>query len=430
MSVPPRVELPVTQLLPPPFPVIGAHFAAAAIWAVAGGLGLIGVGPDLAQGAFLSPRVLAVTHLFTLGWMTTVITGVLHQIFPAFLGIAPRSVAAIRGALLSHTAGVAALVAGLLTGRAGWQGAGWLLIGAAVLGTVWNLLSRRHQAARNRQLGSFVAAAFTNLGLAMVIAAVRIGDGLGLWTSPRLPLLAAHFHLAAAGFATMVAFGAGSRMIPMFLSAVGPAEESLRWVPGLLGSGTVVFGAGMVCDWPAAVWLGAVLMVIAAARFLALAAQWSRSRTRRVPDPASGLILMALTALTLALPTGVAALASGAGNPQLLISYVVLLILGWLTSLILGVSFRVVPTLIWHHRFAARMGRPGTPTLPALLMPPVGWAVLGCHGLGLVGLVTGILGGQGRLSQGSAVLITMALGLTALHHLRIALHRGSGDPRH
>ncbi|MGD8319629.1 MAG: hypothetical protein PVJ02_04230 [Gemmatimonadota bacterium] len=48
------------------------------------------VAPDLAGGPFLSPRVVAVTHLFTLGWITTSIMGALYQPLPVALGESVR----------------------------------------------------------------------------------------------------------------------------------------------------------------------------------------------------------------------------------------------------------------------------------------------------------------------------------------------------
>lgn len=60
------------------------------LFLVLGGLGLVVVAPDLAGGPFLSPRVVAVTHLFTLGWITTSIMGALYQPLPVALGESVR----------------------------------------------------------------------------------------------------------------------------------------------------------------------------------------------------------------------------------------------------------------------------------------------------------------------------------------------------
>ena len=77
---------------PPPFRLPGIHFIGGIVWLALGGAGLVAVAPLLARGQFLSPSVIAVTHLFTLGVITGSIFGALYQFYPMSLGAAPRSV--------------------------------------------------------------------------------------------------------------------------------------------------------------------------------------------------------------------------------------------------------------------------------------------------------------------------------------------------
>ena len=72
--------------LAPPLRLPGSHFALALAFWLAGSVGLVLVAPDLAGGRFTAPRVAAVTHLFTLGWVTTSILGALYQFLPVALG--------------------------------------------------------------------------------------------------------------------------------------------------------------------------------------------------------------------------------------------------------------------------------------------------------------------------------------------------------
>ena len=419
-----RPALPLAQPSPPPFPLIAGHFGAGFSWLLVGSVGLLWSAPALARGSFLDPRLLAVTHLVTLGWLTTVITGVLYQIFPAMLGVSARSV---RVALLSfgaQTLGTLLLAVGLLTGHGPLAAAGWTALFLAVFGTAWNLLPQRRRAPRNRQLGIYVSYAHMGFGLAMGVAGARIGDALGWWSTPRLGLIAAHFHLAAVGFATMTAFGVGSRMIPMFLGAHDGAEWPLRWLPRILASGTVVFSIGMIGALPAAAWAGAAIMAGGAGLFLWSGARWFCGRARRALDPATSLILAALVWLALALPLGFDALARGLSRPAVLTSYAVILLLGWLTALVLGISYRVLPTLTWHHRFAAHAGKPGTPTLPDLVRPAFGWATLLLHSAGILALTGGLHRSQTLVLQIGAGLFCAAVVAAAAHHIRMMTLRG------
>src|SRR5690606_4709530 len=117
----------------------------AIVWLVLGAIGLVIVAPLLAQGQFLAPRVIAVTHLFTLGVITSSIFGALYQFYPMSLGASPRSVpAGVAGAWLLHF-GSALLGGGLWYRVPALPAAGRLpLLG--VIGIVaWNLLPHRRR---------------------------------------------------------------------------------------------------------------------------------------------------------------------------------------------------------------------------------------------------------------------------------------------
>ncbi|NJD11513.1 MAG: hypothetical protein FIB01_14130, partial [Gemmatimonadetes bacterium] len=58
-------------------------------------MGLAGIAPDLAAGLYPLPRVQAITHLFTLGWITLSVQGALYQFLPVALG---RGIGSVRSA--------------------------------------------------------------------------------------------------------------------------------------------------------------------------------------------------------------------------------------------------------------------------------------------------------------------------------------------
>lgn len=419
----PRPGLPLAMPVPPPFPLVGAHFAAGFSWALLGGIGLVVLGPLLAQGGFFDPRIIGLTHLFTLGWITTVITGVLYQIFPAMLGIGARSMRVARLSLVAHTAGLALLVAGFLAGAGRVQATGWVLLFAAVFGTAWNLLPQRRRAPRNRQLGLYVSYGHMGFGLAMALGGARIGDALGWWTTSRVALLSAHFHLAAGGFATMVLLGVGSRMIPMFLGTDGAGEPAWleSWLRRVLALGTVVFAIGMIAGLSLLTWAGAVLMAMAVVAVLWRAAGWYRRRSARRLDPSTALLLAGFTWLGLSLVTGFDALVRGLAKPGVVTSYAVMILLGWLGASILAVSYRVLPNLAWHHRFGARARQPGTPPPAKMVVPALGWITAASHTLGLLAMMGGLHRANPLMVQSGAALFALAILATGVHHIRLML---------
>jgi hypothetical protein len=236
-----------------------------------------------------------------------------------------------------------------------------------------------------------------------------------------LPLLAAHFHFGAVGFASMTVAGLGSRMLPMFLGTIDTPGWPIRVLPRILATGTVLFAVGEIAGLR---WLGlagAATMMGGAVIFLWLSARWYRGRARRALDPATTLTLAALCWLAFALSMGGIALARGPAAGGILIAYVALLLLGWLSAFILGVSYRVLPTLTWHHRFAARTGQPGTPTLPQMVVPALGWVTAALHTSGIGLLILGLVTTNQPLVRGGALLFLGSILTTAAHHLRLML---------
>ena len=64
----------------PSIRLAGEHFSAATLYLIAGAIGLVWIAPELAAGILPLPHVAGVTHLFTLGWLTTTIFGALYQL--------------------------------------------------------------------------------------------------------------------------------------------------------------------------------------------------------------------------------------------------------------------------------------------------------------------------------------------------------------
>lgn len=407
----------------PPFLLPAEHFAAALAWFVAGAAGLVGVAPLLAQGAYEAPRVVAVAHCFTLGWFTTAIFGALYQLFPVALGIPARSVRVGHVTFGLLQAGTAALVAGFWWWTPALLAAGWLVLVAAVGGLAWNLLPQRRRAPRGRLIGLYISAAHLGLGLAMLVAAARVGTLLGWWQVDVTRILATHVHLAALGFATLTVVGVGSRLLPMFLLSHGHEEWPLRWIGPLIGAGLAAFGAGEIGGVRAAALVGAGLMAAGVALYLRQAWAYFRHRVRRVLDPGLALAAAAHGFLALALVAGGWLAISAEANPRLAAAYGVLGLIGWLSLLVAGVLQKILPFLTWLHRFGARVGERGLRRVADLSVPSWGWASLGLLGVGTLVLAIAVGAGGESAARFGAALVASGAAVLAAQGVRLGAVR-------
>src|SRR5262249_32867715 len=96
-----------------------------------GALGLVFVAPDLARGSFYLPRVVAVVHCFTLGWIILSIFGALCQFLPVAVGRNIRWQPLAHVTFVLQALGAAGVVTALLTDRSHLMHVGATLLSAA-----------------------------------------------------------------------------------------------------------------------------------------------------------------------------------------------------------------------------------------------------------------------------------------------------------
>jgi hypothetical protein len=294
-----------------------------------------------------------------------------------------------------------------------------------VIGIVaWNLLPhrRRMEAGPARTTASYVSAAHMLLGIAFVLAGARIGNSLGWWTLDRLGLIAAHFHLAAFGFAGLTAVGVGSRMLPMFLVAAEAPRWPVRYIGPLGAAGLIVLATGLSVARPALTWVGAVVSLVAALLFLRLVAGYFQFRMVRRLEPAFGHVLAGFLFLAAAVATGLVQLATPGFSSRLAIVYAGLTLLGWLVLFITGIWYRLLAFLIWLH-FHGRDGATRVRTAAEIVHRPIAWATLALFVLGISALLTGVGLGVASLATGGAVIFLAGSVALAGHYASIFLHR-------
>lgn len=405
----------------PPFVLPGEHFAAALVWLALGAAGLAYVARDLAAGAFLSPRVIAVTHCFTLGWITTSIFGALYQLFPVTLGVSTRSITVGHVTFGLLQAGAMLLAAGSWFWRPAALGLGWLVVLAALALHTWNVVARRSAATRGQTIGRYVMAGHVGLALALLVIGARVGDMLGLWRVERIAHLSAHAHLAVVAFATMIVVGVGSRLLPMFLLSRGHAAWPLAGIGPLAFGGAIVFTLGSGLDVPALRIVGGSGMAAGLALYLFLAAQYFGRRTRRGFDLAMAHVAAAHAFLAAAVIVGLMQLGSAGFSARAATAYAVLGLLGWLSLFIVGIYYKILPFLTWMHRFSSHVGEPGVPKVADLTVHAFAWGSLALTTVGIGLLSVGIGAGSGAAARAGAITAALGLWLVVAHHTRLVL---------
>jgi hypothetical protein len=372
----------------------GQHFAAAILYLLAGAIGLVWVAPELAAGNYLAPHVAGVTHLFTLGWLTTTIFGALYQLLPVALG------APIRWPRMDHVSfwtfapGAGLFACGVAENSTMLHHAGIALVATGIVLVVLNMAATLPRARARDVTWAAIALAITFLSSTLVLGVVLLHNiHTGFIAAARVHVLSTHLHVALLGWAFMMIVGVSHRLLPMFLLAHG---ADVRWTKRaliLIATGLPVLAFGINAAVPAATWLAVVLLELGLGCFLVQAKSFHRARVRKRIDIGMQFAAAALGFMIAAATLGPLVLWRGPSATRLATTYVVIALLGGIVLYVVGFFYKIVPLLAWTARYSGAKSRPGVPTIAKLYSASVARVQLALMPAGLMTLAIGILVG-------------------------------------
>lgn len=408
----------------PPFRLPGQHFAAALGFLVLGAAGLVWAAPTAAGGGFGAPRVVGVVHLFTLGWITTSIMGALYQLLPVSLGAPVRSEALGHLSFWLYAPGVAVFVVGLLLGETLAALAGGALAATGLLVFVGNLAATLLHAERGGVTRWALAGAglflVVTLTLGLLLAANLRTDVLG---AGRFLVLGLHVHVAVGGWVLMAMIGVAARLMPMFLLS----HDASEW-PGTAAAALVALGAAVLSTvghlLPASwVPVGGTLLAAGTAAFLVQCALYYRGSLKPELDPGMRLVAVGLGFLAGALLLGPVAMTLGPSAPRLVAGYGAALLIGGVGLFVAGHYYKILPFLVWFHRFGPVAAERDVPQVGELFDHR--WAAGATLLLagGAAGLIAALLSGSAAGSRVASVALAGGVGVVALQMLRVSRRR-------
>ncbi len=353
----------------PPAILPGEHFAAALVFFVAGALGLAIIAPDLANGLFYLPRVVAVAHLFVLGWIVLSIFGALCQFLPVAVGRPIRSIPLAHVTFVAHVLGVLLFVSSLILGMRGLLHAGAALLATSFALFAGNLVATL-AGVRERSLTWWALAGAALFIVVTPIYGVTLALNLqgDVVITERFATVAAHAHVALVGFVMLVVVGVAQRLLPMFLLSHGASERPAWIALALLFTGAAILAVPL--GGQIRFVLAGALIVAGLAAFLVQSALFFHHRKRRAIDPGMRLAAVGLLGLALATLLAPFALSRGMKDLALLVTYFVVL-LGAISLFIAGQYYKIVPFLVWFHRFGPLIGKKKVPKVSDLYSEPV-----------------------------------------------------------
>jgi hypothetical protein len=295
---------------------------------------------------FYAAQMVALTHLFTLGWVSLMIVGVLRQLAPVAFGANLKRPGLIGAAVAAWIPGLAAMIFGFRTLRYTWAAAGTIFLFSGVLTFVavllWSLRGIRREPPHNHLIAAllyFAAAAFFGLWMALSKA-----FDIAL-PAPFHRVLFAHIHLAGAGWAGMMIFAVMSRLFPQphLRYPIQARTFFVGFHLGLIGLVTGLLAGG---EWHAL--FGSLLAVTClwyAGAYIPVLREFAQPADQSTTFLIAAWVCLGIVAC-LGLWFSVAPAASTVFSAQLQFVYGFLYMFGWLSFMILGMLYRIMPTHI------------------------------------------------------------------------------------
>jgi len=169
---------------------------------------------------------------------------------------------------------------------------------------------------------------------------------------------------------------------------------------------------------------GSLAVAAAAGAHAAWVLEMARGRKRTGLDWGLRFALTATAFLVPAVVLGVAMATDRLSGPRVALAYAVVVLGGWISLTIVGMTLKIVPFLVWYHVYGARAGREPVPTLARLSWPRVEGLAYALLTGGVVLLAAAVLAGDSAwIRVAGTVLALGALAFTValarvLGHLR------------
>ncbi len=415
------------RLLSPLFPILAVSVVSVALvgaWAV------LAVDPASALAVTGGPGPgLAALHMLTLGVLLMTVVLVVPQILPVVTMCPTPPIAVLAPVHLALVGGLSALVAGFAAVETTWMAAGAVILalGLSVFLVLWGTLLWRARRSGMTDLLVANGVAWVFMALVLVLGAALALDYRWAFLEDHGAIARSHALLALHGLMGALVMGFSTVLIPMLAVAEPPGRAGTRsWIL-LYAAGVAVAATGTALTADVVAWIGWLAVMAAVAGHLRVMGAVMKRRLRKRLGPSFWLIRLSWGLWLAGLAAGAAA------RLDVLPVEVagVLLLPGWLLSLLLGLLQRIVPFLASMHsvRLCARPA-------PLTVFERKSLAMLlgAAHGLAVLALVSGaglgldllirLAGGLGALSGG--VLLTLSAGvlLRFLFHRRTVGSRG------
>lgn len=321
----------------------------------------------LTQGYFNDFKMLALVHLFTLGFVGSMMIGAGYQLTPVVLQTELASVRAGRISFWFYAFGLAMFIGGLTSEWLPGLAIGGTSLGVAFLLYCGTVFATWRRASNREVVGWYIV-----MGLAGSLMGMSMGVGLafnkgnGMLGAGLLGFLGAHIAFMLGGWIAIMFMGVSYRLICMFTLSEKYFRPWLAWITlVLVAGGSWVLATALHLEW-STWWLqGSTVAILVG--FICFAVQIQRLYARRIRRVIDVHMPFALVSVVWLIAVPILALIGfrrGAlPNDPIWVAVVWLALPGAIGTAIQGFFYKIATFLVWLKRYAPQAGKSKVPKL-------------------------------------------------------------------
>ncbi|WP_456376390.1 hypothetical protein [Lutibacter sp.] len=318
--------------------------------------------------AYFNNKILAITHIAVLGWATMIVFGSLYQLIPIVFETKLYS-----EKLAKFTFWITVLSILMLT-YSFWIGAyltllvySSVMLFFSVTLFVLNVLLSYKNAALKNIASKFIITAVIWLFLTGLLGLlIALNFRFNFFNEIHLHYLKIHATLGLVGWFLQLIIGVGSTLLPMFLISHKLNYKKLSVSYYLINSGLLM----LVFNWflfqiEILTWISWILIFLGILFFVSFIYDSYKKRIRKKLDIGMQYSMLAITSIGLPIVISFVLLIGFNLEFELLSRITVLygfsIIFGFITSLILGQTYKTLPFIIWLNKYKDLVGKTKTP---------------------------------------------------------------------
>jgi hypothetical protein len=310
---------------------------------------------------YFQPQTLAITHLMALGWGTMIILGASHQLLPVLIEGKLDSNLLAYLSFIFAALGIPFLVTGFYLFHTGWVlQTGAVLINLAVTCYFINVFTSIIESKKHDVYAWFIATASFWLFATVFFGLLLVFNfSRSLLPENSLEYLSLHAHMGLAGWFLLLVIGVGARLIPMFLISKYTNTRTLWWIYGLINMALIGFILLKTLKIYSQFYYSPfLLLAIALFLFGNFIYKAYRLRIRKQVDEQMkvSLLSVALLFIPLVCLLLVIYFISGDERANIVLLYGFCIFFGWITAIILGMTFKTLPFIVWNMVYRSRAG--------------------------------------------------------------------------